>query len=297
MVCIRLRRPTSAIALALALLFVTLAAAVWGPSLASATFVGNSPALANVQASILSKPAGCKKVYDRATFHSFAKRRAFDGKWRSTKFERRTLNRIIRCQRSSTSRPILRKHRASYRRGHIRRMYSQGVGKFNRVYPAHTCLGTDCPYPFIVFDDIRRIFEAAGASPREAYIFATIARGESGGGLWGGYPGILGYDGRVVPGATSIGVGLVQNTPKVWCCVAWDYYVGLGGTATNTAILRNPLITAQMAYALYQFAGNSFGPWYGTRYKVDPGSAVSSTLTKADVRFVRLGGMGRLRTQ
>jgi hypothetical protein len=243
-----------------------------------------------------AKPAGCVKAYSRADFHRVA-RKAMDGKWRSTKHERRTLNRVQHCQRHAASRPVLKKHRARYLRSHRHRMYIQGVGRFNRVYPAHTCLGASCPYPFIVFGDVRRIFEAAGASPREAYIFATITRGESGGGLWGGYPGILGYDGRVVPGATSVGVGLVQNTPKVWCCVAWAYYVGLGGSSTNTAILRNPLITAQMAYALYQFAGASFGPWYGTRYYHDPGSNVSSSLTKADVRFIRLGGMDRLRTR
>ncbi len=236
------------------------------------------------------------KGYTRADYHRVA-RKTFDGKWRATPHETRTLARVFRCQVEPKSKPLLRKHRKSYARAHQRKLYSQGVGRFNRVYPAHTCLGSRCPYAFIVFNDVRRIFEAAGASPREAYIFATIARGESGGGLWGGYPGILGYDGRVIPGATSIGVGLVQNTPKVWCCLAWDYYVGLGGSSTNSTVLRNPLITAQMGYALYQFAGNSFRPWMGTRYMHDPGPSVSSALTKADVRFVRLGGMGRLRTQ
>lgn len=241
-----------------------------------------------------AKPVGCVRGYDRADFHRFARQRAFDHRWRASRFEQRTLDRIIRCQRSSSSRPILRKHRASYRRAHIRAIYSQGVGRFNRVYPAHGLHDT-AGRAFIGFHDIRRIFEAAGASPREAYIFATIARGESGGGRYGGYPGILGIDGHVIPGATSVGVGLVQNTPKVWCCIAWDYYVQLGGSSTNSAILRNPLITAVMGLALYQFAGASFTPWFGTRYVHDPGPNVSSSLTKADVRFIRLGGMGRLK--
>lgn len=64
---------------------------------------------------------GCAKTYTRAHFHAAA-RSTFD---RAFPLERRkrTLARIIRCQRRPASRPIVREHRKRYRAAWIRRFY------------------------------------------------------------------------------------------------------------------------------------------------------------------------------
>lgn len=278
----RIRRLATVAALTLALILAAIAPA-------TATNDSQPAALDNVRAAALSKPAGCPGVFDRAAWHRVA-RATFDGKWRATAVEKRKLAHRFRCQANPKSKPILREHRKRYSRSHTYRLWHQGIGKLNRVFPAH---GLHQAGGFVRFGAVRRVFEAAQATPREAYQFATIVRGESGGGRMGGFPGILGIDGWVVPGATSVGIGLAQTTPAVWCCVAIERLRQLGG---ETA-LRNPLVNAVMSYFLYQAAGNSFAPWYGTRFFHDPGSAIRSALTAADRRWLKLGGMLRLRTR
>ena len=60
----------------------------------------------------------CPHLYTREDFHRAA-RKAFDGKRRSTRHERRTLSRVLRCQRHAKSRPLLLDHRKRYRHGHL----------------------------------------------------------------------------------------------------------------------------------------------------------------------------------
>lgn len=243
-----------------------------------------------------AKPAGCPKVYPRSAWVKFARERVYDGMLPATKFERKTLARVGKCQANPKVKPGLRKLRAAFRASHLERMWSQGIGKLNRVFAAH---GLYQRGEFISFGAVRRTFEAAGATAAEAYSFATIARGESGGGRWGAFPGIIGIDGWVVPGATSVGIGTVQCTPAVWGALALGHLAKLARSASRAVqerALRNPLIQAQMAMALYGWAGRTFSPWYGTRYLAyAPG--IRSALTKADRRWIKLGGMQRLRTE
>lgn len=243
-----------------------------------------------------AKPAGCVKAYTRADWKRVARERVYDGRWPATKFERKTLARVGHCQKNPKVKPGLRKLREAFRASHLERMWSQGIGKLNRVFAAHGLYGRG---EFISFGAVRRTFEAAGATPAEGYAFATIARGESGGGRWGAFPGIIGIDGWVVPGATSVGIGTVQCTPAVWGALALSHLAKLARSASRIVMeraLRNPLIQAQMAMALYQWAGRTFSPWYGTRYLAfAPG--IRSALTKADRRWLKLGGMRRLRTE
>ena len=132
----------------------------------------------------------------------------------------KTLKRVGHCQENPKVKPGLRKLRKAFRATHLERMHSQGIGALNRVFRAH---GLFQRGEFISFGAVRRTFEAAGATPAEGYEFATIARGESGGGRWGAFPGIVGIDGWVVPGATSVGIGTVQCTPAVWGKLALEY--------------------------------------------------------------------------
>jgi hypothetical protein len=238
----------------------------------------------------------CPRNYPRAAWVKFARDRVYDGRWPATKFERKTLARVGKCQANAKVKPALRKLRKAFRATHLERMDSQGVGKLNRVFAAH---GLYQAGEFISFTAVRRTFEAAGATAAEGYAFATIARGESGGGRMGAFPGILGIDGWVVPGATSVGIGTVQCTPAVWGALALNHLARLARSASRVVqerALRNPLIQAQMAMALYRWAGNTFSPWYGTRWFSWAPAGIKSALTAADRRWLHLGGMRRLRT-
>ncbi|HEY0711480.1 MAG TPA: hypothetical protein VGF45_02325 [Polyangia bacterium] len=243
------------------------------------------------------KPKGCPKAYTKADWLRVARGRVYDGKLPATDFELKTLKRVGGCQANPNVKPKLRKLRKAFRVSHLERMWSQGVGAVNRVYRAH---GLYERGEFMRFGMIRRVFEAVGATPAQAYEFATIARGESGGGRWGGFPGILGIDGWVVPGATSVGIGLVQCTPAVWGKVALDHLAQLANSTKRAVMeraLRNPLIQAWQAMALYRWAGNSFSPWYGTRYFAYAPARIRSALTAGDRRWLSLGGLYVLRTK
>lgn len=227
----------------------------------------------------------------------FARERVYDGMLPATKFERKTLARVGKCQANPKVKPGLRKLRAAFRASHLERMWSQGIGKLNRVFAAH---GLYQRGEFISFGAVRRTFEAAGATPAQGYELATIAQGESAGGLMGAYPGILGIDGWVVPGATSVGIGTVQCTPAVWGAKALGYLAKIARSVKRVVqerALRNPLIQAQMAMALLWWDGGGYGNWFGTRYFRWAPAGIRSALTKADRRWLKLGGMKRLRTQ
>jgi hypothetical protein len=152
---------------------------------------------------------------------------------------------------------------------------SRGLQSLNRIFPEH---GLGEPGFQMSFNAVRRVFEASGADPRTAYIFATIAKGES-----SFHPGIRGDD----PGGTK-GWGLVQNTPGVWSRSSKTYKLmqRLGGEAA----LRNPFVNAKVALSLLSEGG--WDNWYGTRYKHDPGSGVSSALTRGDRAFMAAGLKG-----
>jgi hypothetical protein len=68
------------------------------------------------------KPHGCPKSYVRSDFHRFI-RRALKSPDRMSRFERRTLKRVIRCQKYPQSRPVLRRHQALYVGVHRERHY------------------------------------------------------------------------------------------------------------------------------------------------------------------------------
>jgi hypothetical protein len=157
----------------------------------------------------------------------------------------------------------------------IPRFQKGGIASLNQTFPAHSLADAQRNpdgYKFIKFDAIRRIFEAVGASPREAYMFATIARGESGGGRRGGYPGIV---------ASDRGIGLVQNTAWTWDKNSTTYklWKNLGGETGQ----RNPFNNARVALELLRDSG--WGNWHGTSYLQDPGSGVGSALTKGDREY------------
>jgi hypothetical protein len=60
----------------------------------------------------------CAKTYTRTQFHHVAQA-AFDGRNRATDHERRTLRRVIACQRFRKSDALLRLHLIRYRRHHL----------------------------------------------------------------------------------------------------------------------------------------------------------------------------------
>jgi hypothetical protein len=158
----------------------------------------------------------------------------------------------------------------------IPRFAGGGIASLNRIFPEH---GLGEAGFTMSFDAVRRVFEAVGASPRMAYMFATIAKGES-----GLRPGIRGDD----PGGTK-GWGLVQNTPGVWSTSSKTYRLmqRLGGEAA----LRNPFVNAKVAMSLYN-EGGGWRNWYGTSFFQDPGEGVSSALTRADRAWIAGGRKG-----
>jgi hypothetical protein len=85
--------------------------------------------------------------------------------------------------------------------------------------------------------------------------FAQIAHGES-----DYYPGVQQRD----PGDGMVGYGLWQMTPNAWGSgsAAYKHMQRLGGIAA----MFNPWKNALMAKYLYDAAGGSIAPWYGTKY-------------------------------
>jgi hypothetical protein len=124
--------------------------------------------------------------------------------------------------------------------------------QYPRLYKRYAEHGLGEPGATLTKREVRAAAEIAGFSPGEAKQMMQIARGES-----GLRPGIRGDD----PGGTK-GRGLVQNTPGVWGQAGIDYMNKLGGEKA----LQNPVKNMKMARFLYESAGNSFTPWYGTSF-------------------------------
>lgn len=101
----------------------------------------------------------------------------------------------------------------------------------------------------------RRAAELEGFSPSEALQMSQIVHGEA-----GYQPGVVQPD----PGDGMVGRGGVQATPNAWGAdsEAMRYYQKLGGDRA----MGNPRKAMRMARFLYEKAGNSFAPWYGTKY-------------------------------
>jgi hypothetical protein len=120
-------------------------------------------------------------------------------------------------------------------------------GELDRVFPAHK-LGQ--PGVRLSPDQVVKIAQSVGLPGRP---FEQIAHGES-----DYHPGIIGDDAAAGYGNT-FGHGLWQITTGV----GHEALVSrLGGWAQ----MRNPYKNAQAAKAIFEAAGRSFSPWYGTRY-------------------------------
>lgn len=127
---------------------------------------------------------------------------------------------------------------------------SAGGGELDRIFPRH--IGPKRGAAQLSPAQVMAIAQSAGLPGRA---FEQIAHGES-----SYYPGIQQPD----PGDGMVGYGLWQMTPNAWGrdSAAYKHMMGLGGIPA----MFNPYKNAQMAKFLYDAAGKSFSPWYGTRY-------------------------------
>jgi hypothetical protein len=127
-----------------------------------------------------------------------------------------------------------------------------GVSQFDHVFARHF---SGQPGVRLSPAQVAAIASSVGLPGRT---FAQIAHGES-----DYYPGIQQRD----PGDGMVGYGLFQNTPNAWGrgSAAYKYMQSLGGIPA----MFNPIKNAMMAKYLYDHAGHSIRPWYGTRYVGD----------------------------
>lgn len=84
------------------------------------------PSSSEDQHRVSPRAKSCARVYTRADYHRAAKR-AFDGRRRATRDERRTLDRVMRCQWRRSSHRILEHHEVRYRRHHLRKLERQRI--------------------------------------------------------------------------------------------------------------------------------------------------------------------------
>jgi len=117
--------------------------------------------------------------------------------------------------------------------------------QFNRTYPKHSLFETAGKTRFSE-GLTARIARWAGLPGKT---FAQIAHGES-----NFYPGIFGVD----PGGT-IGRGLWAITSGVGNDAMINRYGGPGA-------MFNPLVNAKVAKEIYEGAGRTISPWYGTKF-------------------------------
>ena len=96
-------------------LFRLLTAAVLVPVLLPAS-TASAPTYGTQTA---TKPPGCTSSYSRADFHRSARRSVRRAPL--TSHEKRTIRRVVRCQRSARSRRVVRFHWQRYRRAYHRR--------------------------------------------------------------------------------------------------------------------------------------------------------------------------------
>ena len=121
-----------------------------------------------------------------------------------------------------------------------------GGGKsLDRVYPLHKAGEKGVQFSP---EEVRACAAAGGFWGQELKAMEQIARGES-----NYYPGVLSFDG---------GYGLWQMTPRVWGAEGVGWMNELGGMRA----LTNPIVNAKLARKLYENAGKSFSPWYGTGF-------------------------------
>lgn len=115
----------------------------------------------------------------------------------------------------------------------------------------------------------RRAAELEGFNPAEALQMSQIVHGEA-----NFQPGVVQPD----PGDGMVGRGGAQATPNAWGAdsEAMRYYNKLGGDRA----MGNPRKAMRMARFLYEKAGNSFSPWYGTKYLQQNVGNVPSVLKK-----------------
>lgn len=154
-----------------------------------------------------------------------------------------------------------------------KRSYRSAYPRIYRTYREH---GLGEPGVQLTKREVRAAAELAGFTPGEAKQMEQISEGES-----SRHPGIRGDD----PGGTK-GWGLVQNTPGVWGQAGIDYMNKLGGERA----LRNPVKNMKMAKFLYDSAGKTFSPWYGTRYLQDADPNAKSVLGKRGPQSRRNAG-------
>ena len=117
-------------------------------------------------------------------------------------------------------------------------------GPLDRIFPDHTS-ATASGHVQLRPEQVVMLAQKAGLPGRT---FEQIAHGES-----NYYPGVISSDG---------GYGLWQMTPRVWGPAGVAVMNKLGGLAA----MLNPWKNALMAKYLYQAAGNSIRPWYGTKF-------------------------------
>ena len=138
-----------------------------------------------------------------------------------------------------------------------------GLSAFNHMYKKGSKETLD---PMV----IRAIAEAVGYSPTEALHMMQISKGES-----TFQPGAVSKDG---------GIGLMQNTPRVWGAKAKKFMAQLGG---ENALL-NPIISMAMAKYLSddrrRQGKDPLGPWFGTKYLNRASKAKGSVLPSFQTR-------------
>ena len=77
-----------------------------------------------------AQAAKCPSKYDRADFHRIAGK-AYDGRHATARHERRTLARVVRCQRRPrASARVIGDHRRRYRRRHLRRIELRSIAPY-----------------------------------------------------------------------------------------------------------------------------------------------------------------------
>ena len=77
-----------------------------------------------------AQAAKCPSKYDRADFHRIAGK-AYDGRHATARHERRTLARVVRCQRRPrASARVIRDHRRRYRGRHLRRIELRSIAPY-----------------------------------------------------------------------------------------------------------------------------------------------------------------------
>ena len=164
-----------------------------------------------------------------------------DGKDPLRNMIQRALRKVLGAANSAIDKIAARLQPGADTGGHHGEPYD---GPLNKLFPAHS-LANAAGHTRFSPEQVKELAESVGLPGR---VFEQIAHGES-----QYYPGIVSNDG---------GYGLWQNTPRVWGASALAYLASLGGTGQ----LLNPYKNALMAKFLYDSAGKTISPWFGTDY-------------------------------